>query len=259
MSVPSNVVSMRDPQIPIDQGIYEESTTLKTQPGTRLRVGNKTFYYAKAGTALVAGNVYCSPAFVATKNLEAAVALWTIATGTAKTLSVTVGTDVAANAFAEGDLILASAALSGGGIVYKIKSHGSIASAAAGSIVLYDDIPTSSVAAGPVCLIANQFNGVVLGSQLLDMPAGVAPIAVTSGNYAWLQTWGPAGVKQEAATPAAAAVALGSTGGVIAAFTTGTLAGTGYGQANYILPIGKSMGLAATATQVNPVYLMITP
>ena len=42
MSKPSNVVSIQNPTIPVDQGIYEESSTQKVRLGTRLTVGDRT-------------------------------------------------------------------------------------------------------------------------------------------------------------------------------------------------------------------------
>ena len=87
------------------------------------------------------------------------------------------------------------------------------------------------------------------------MAVGVAPINVTTGNYFWLQTWGPAAVQHAAATPAAAGVKLGTLGGVVAAFDATTNAGT----AAVTQLIGKNFHLAATATQCNPIMLTVIP
>lgn len=257
MSIPSNVVSIQDPTIPIDQGIYEESTTQKTRIGARLRVGEKTFHYAKSASAFSAGLMYCAPSPIATK-MAGTVALWTQATGQATSpnkLTVTVGTDVAANFFAEGQLGVSSAGLAGGGLLMRIKSHPAIGSAAAGVITLYDNIPTTTVAAGAIRLIQNQFDAVILGSQALDAPVGIAPIAVTAGNYCWLQTWGLANAKHVGNTVVNGALVLGTTGGVaVTADAT-----TNGGLAAVAVPVGRHTNLAASASSMSPIYLSLTP
>lgn len=257
MSVPSNVVSMYDPQIPVDQSIYEESTTAKTKVGTRLRVGERTYFYAKAATNLTAANIYCAPNHVATRERGATNTAWIVGSGTnlANALTVTMGTDVAANLFAEGYLVTASQALAGGGLMFKIKAHGSIGSGTSGVITLYDNIPVSTVAAQPINFVQNQFSNVILGSQVIDMPVGVAPIAVTASNYCWLQTWGPCPMRHSAASAVAGIISMGTLGQAVVNFD----ATTNSGLAATSLPIGKNAGLVATATQCNPVFLMLTP
>ena len=142
--------------------------------------------------------------------------------------------------------------------MYRIKSHPAIATAAAGTLTLYDSV-VSAIDAGPVSLSPNLFNAVKVGSAALAVPVGVAPIDVTTGNYFWLQTWGPATVKHSAATPAAAAIAMATLGRAGAYSITGTLAGTGFAAVDYQVVIGKNLSLAATATEALPVLLTILP
>ena len=252
MSVPSNYVSRSNPQIPVDQGIYEESTTQKAGIGTRLAVGDRVFYYAKAGTNLVAGNVVCAPSNIATQ-MGATVAVDTGALSK-KTITITAGTNISANAFAEGYVSVCSSGLAGGGVLLRVKSHSAISSGATtGTINLYDGLPVATVAAGPVNLIQNPYNSAIIGSQVLDLPIGVAPIAVTSGNYFWAQSWGIASPIHTAATPAAADITLGTLGTVVALRTA-----TEGGGAT-VRSIGKNINLAATANFCNPVFLAINP
>lgn len=256
MSLPSNVVNMLDPQVPVDQGIYEESTTQKAALGTRLRVGERTYYYAKALGNLTAANVVCAGGF----DVSACGGLATIAVDTAAlgktTITCTVGTSAAANAFADGYLSVASIALSGGGLLFKIKSHPAIVSGAVNStIILYDSIPVNTMAAGPIAIVPSPFAYVTQTAAATEQPIGVAPIAVTSGNYFWMQTYGPSAIKAAAANAAGAALLFSTTGGAAVAFGGGT---TGPAASTFL--IGRGIGLAvATATQASPVFLTILP
>lgn len=259
MSVPSNVVKIMDPTIPVDQSIYEESTTAKARLGTRLHVGDKVFYYARLSTSanVNAGEVLCAPQIIAS-NQSGIAAVKTAATNSVNVVSVSVGTAVTLNQYAEGYLIAASQALAGGALCMRIKSHPAVATNTSGNFTLYDTIP-GTMAAGPVNLIANAYADVKVGSEVLDIPVGVTPIAVTTGNYFWLQTYGPAAPKHSAGTPAGAAICLATEGMVGAFSVTGTLAASGFAAADYKTIIGKNTALAATATQCNPVFLTITP
>lgn len=254
MSVPSNIVSMNDPMIPINQGIYEESTTKMAPLGTRLRVGERTFHYAKAGAALKAGNVVCQ-ALAVTTAMGCTIAVDTAALGK-KTATITAGTNIAANALADGYLIISSSGLAGGGTMIKISSHASFASGGTACVLnLYDGLPVSTVAAGPANVISNPFDSVIIASQALGAPVGVAPIAVTSGNYCWLQTWGLAPVMHQAATPVAAVLHLGTLGEALCTFD----ATTNGGIAGVAKQIGYNINLAATAHWCQPAFLTITP
>lgn len=258
MSVPSNIVSILNPTIPIDQGIYEESATLKTKIGTRLQVGDRVFYYARLSTSanVAAGDVLCATQIVASHQ-SGIVSVSSAATGAAS-LSITLGTAMATNQYAEGYISIADSAKAGAGWMFRIKSHLAIATAATGVINLYDSVP-GSIASGPVNFVPNLFSRVKVGSSALDVPVGVAPIAVTTSNYFWLQTWGVAAPRHTGATVAAGALALATLGGVANLVTTGTLGSTGFAQVDYLFQIGKNFNLAATATEMNPVFLTIMP
>lgn len=256
MGTPSNIVSILEPQIPINQGIYEESSTQKGRLGSRLRVGDRTFYYAKLATSAncSGGDVLCAPILIASHQgaiIQAAAA----ATG-ANTITITAGTAFTVNQYAEGYISVATGV--GKGQMYRIKSHPVIATAATGVITLYDSLP-ASVASGPVGFTPSLFDSVKVGSAALGVPVGVAPIAVTTGNYFWLQTWGPAAPRHVGATVAAGALALGTLGGLANFITTGTLGATGSMPVDYNFIIGKNWSLAATADESNPVFLTILP
>lgn len=258
MSVPSNAVSILNPQIPVDQSIYETSTTQKAKLGTRLQVGERVFYYATLSTSanVAAGELLCAPQLIASHQSGIMLAKSTAAGSTV--ITMTAGTLGTANQYTEGYIAFASTGLSGCGL-YKIKAHAAwITAAATATVTLYDPIP-GSLAAQPVNLIPCMFKNVKVGSEAVDVAIGVAPVAVTTGEYFWIQTYGPAAVKHAAGTVAAGGLALGTLGGVANFIATGTLGATGSMIADYLLPIGKNFNLAATATQANPVFLTILP
>lgn len=246
---------MQDPQIPVDQGIFEESTTQKAPLGTRIRVGERTFIYAKAGAGnLAAGKIYCAPLSVTT-GMGCTVAA-DVTAANKRTVTITAGTDIAANALAEGFFCISSSGLAGGGTMIKIQSHASFGSGGTACVLnLYDPMPVSTIAAGPANVIVNPYNGVAVGSQAVGAPVGIAPIAVTAGNYCWLQTWGIAPVMHQSATPVAAVLHMGTLGEALCTFD----ATTNGGVAGVAKQIGYHMNIAATAHHCAPSFLQIMP
>lgn len=249
MSVPSNNVSVNDPIIPIDQSIYEPNTTQQAPLGTRLKLADRTFYYAQASASVGAGTVLCAAAPVASHQ-SGLMAIAATSAG-AKVISGTSSAAVTANFYAEG--YFGEALGAGAGEMYRVKIN------AAGStgfgITLYDGLNTTITSGVGFWLTPNIYKNAYVGSQGLDLAVGVAPVAVTSGAYFWLQTWGQANPTHVAATPAAAVLHLGTTGSVTTTFD----ATTGGGTAAVAYQIGKNSRLAATAGQANPVFLSIQP
>jgi hypothetical protein len=242
----------------VDQSIYEVSSSQKTKLGTRLAVGERVYRYSVLSSSanVKAGDLLCAPQLIASHQ-SGIMSCASAATG-ATTITITAGTLGTANQYAEGYIVFASTGLAGGGQMFRIKSNTAWSSAGTGTVTLYDAIP-GTLAAGPINLVPNGYNSVKVGSAALDVPVGVAPVAVTTGEYFWLQTWGPCAARHAVATPAAAAIALGTTGGVGPFSATGTLGSTGSALIDYVLPIGKNSNLAATASECNPVVLMIQP
>lgn len=249
MGVPSNAVSVLNPQIPVDQGIYEVSTTPKTRLGTRLQVGDRTYYYAQASASVGGGTVLCSPA--PTASHQSGIFAVASATAGARTISGTSSAAVAANLYDEGYFHITSSA--NAGQVYRIKSQDS--GSAGFSIKLYDPIAQSIGTGTFYAITPNPFKNVFVGSQVVDVPVGIAPTNVTSGGYFWLQTWGPGNALHQAASAVAAALRLGTTGGLVAAFN----ATTNDASTIQARVIAQNQTLAATAGQANPVFLTILP
>lgn len=259
MSNPSNVVQINDPVLPVSQNLYEQSTTAQGKVGYRLQVGDRTFYYARISTSanVSAGDCLCS-----TQSIDSHQAgLVTIAAATTgdKFITITAGSAISVNAYAEGYISIADVTSAGGGQFFRVKNHLAIGSGDTNGVInLYDAIP-GTMDAGPASLTPNMFKDVQVGSVALDRAVGVIGIAATTGNYVWLQTWGPGSPKHSAATPAGAAISLATLGRVGAFSITGTQAATGFNPVDFNTIIGKNINLAATATECSPVILTILP
>lgn len=248
MSLPNNESNLQ-PTINIDQSIYEGNTTQMAPLGTRLKLGDRVFYYAQASASLAGATVVC--AAPAVTSAQSGIFLVAATSAGAKIISATSSAAVTADFYAEG--YVGEAAGAGIGEQYRIRSN------AAGStgfnITLYDGLATTITSGTTYWLRQNPFKNVFVGSQALHMALGVVPTAVTSGAYFWLQTWGPANPFHVAATPANGVLVLGTTGGV--AVTADATTGAGISAVAY--QIGKNSNLAATAGQANPAFIAIIP
>ena len=185
-----------------DQDIYEESVTQKHKLGERLVVGDRAFRYilnsANAQTAgLGAGLSMTSEDTV------------TVAHGV-DTFDVDVtAASIVANQFAEGYLAVDEG--TGVGNTYKIRSNDATGGAAGSGKIrckLYDGLATAwAVANTDVTLISSPYyKAIVAPTDGIIMPIGVPLIGLTASYFAWVQTWGPCGVKVDAATGGGAAI-----------------------------------------------------
>lgn len=249
MAVPSNSVLVNDPILPIDQSIYEPNTVQQAPLGTRLRLSDRSYYYAQASASVAGGTILCST--LPTASHQSGIFSVGATSAGAMVISGTSSAAVAANLYAEGFFGVATGTNQGELYRIKLQSSGSAGMA----ITLYDRLNTAITAGTPFWLMQNQYKNVNVGSQGLGTPVGVAPVNVTSGAYFWLQTWGMANPTHAAATPAAGVLHLGTLGGVVTTFdatTNGGIAAVAY-------QVGKNFSLAATAVQCNPSFLSITP
>lgn len=249
MSLPTNQVLVDDPIIPIDQSIYEPSTAQKAPLGTKLRLAGRVYHYGFVGASVPGGAVLCSTS--PTASHQSGIFAVAATSAGSKIISGTSSAAVAANLYAEGYFGVATG--TNIGEMYRIISQAS--GSAAMAITLYDRLNTAVTSGTGFFLVQNEYNNLVVGSQALSLAVGIAPVNVTSGAYAWLQTWGVAAPSHVAATPAAGVLHLGTTGGVVTTFdatTNGGIAGVAF-------QLGKNFNLAATAGQANPVYLTIKP
>lgn len=236
------------PTIPVDQSIYEPDSTQRAPLGTKITVGERVFYYAQASASVAAGTVLCAAA--PTASHQSGILAIAATNAGAKIISGTSSASVAANYYAEGYF---GAALGvAAGEIYKVQKHP--AGTAAIPITLYDGLNQTITSGVGFWLMPNPYKNCFVGSSALGYAIGVAPTAVSSGNYFWLQTWGIANPTHSAASAAAVALKLATGGAVHAMYPAAT---DGPGVVGVM--IGKNSQLAATAGENNPVFLTIRP
>lgn len=169
-------------------------------PTTAKAVGAKAFtgdgreyiWAYDGGTALVAGKVYQSPAEDDTNLHDLTLA--SVAVGDTSVSVTSTASTIAANALAGGFLVLTA---SGGKGDYYSISGNTAAAASAFTIQLSDPIrvaattPTADVSLNP-------YNGVILmPATATGAAVGVAAVATSGTQYAWLQTKGVCAVKND--------------------------------------------------------------
>jgi len=239
--------------IPNAQSIYKTSSVQLAELGMRLVVGDRVFRYAKALGTITPGLV-CQKAAVDFANGALGYdpnASATCATAGQKTIGVVAFTTATANQWAEASLIVQSGTAANCGQMFRIKSHGSTASGGNIILSLYDEINHSIATADTFTLLANDYSSVTqCTTGATTIAVGVCPTYATTNDYFWMQTWGPASVKNGAATKGMQVMA-DVTGQVVA-----QVVGTTANAANQI--VGYALH-TMTASQYGGVYLTITP
>lgn len=175
------------------QGIFEESSTQKHPLGTRLQLGERVYYYAYATEALSPGKV----ATVVGKVFTDALADVAHPVGTKK-VQITASGTVLAGELEEGFICVKSG--TGAGEFYRIKRNPAITSGATGTIELYDGLVTAwSTSDTKLEIVTSLFKVQEHNTDAVEMPIGVANVAITTLNYFWLQTYGPCSVLMDGA------------------------------------------------------------
>lgn len=194
---------------------YAETAAQFYPLGAKLTVGDKTFRYAKNGSStLGVGEIVQALTEVGndsdrgTNQIDSAYA----AIGDT-VVSLALGGDPGINYFTEGYLTVIDG--TGEGQVLKIASN------AAGAdpclVTVLDPFHRALSASSKVTVIANPYTAVVKATAPANgAPLGVAPNAVTADYYFWLQTGGPAPVKQGGSVGTDTAPAIGIAVGVSA-------------------------------------------
>lgn len=190
-------VNWRGDQVSVVQGgqsIYDSSTVQLADLGSRKVVGDRVFRYAKSKGAIGAGMTCQYGGETLSSTAVAASSASNI-----NIFTITAATAIVKDTYAEGYLLcVAGATDSNVGMIYKIKSQALGSSAGTCKLTLYDEIKevirltsTWSVYQNPYINVdTSTANGAALG---------VCPIDLTTGDYFWLQTWGPACVGASAA------------------------------------------------------------
>lgn len=151
----------------------------------------RVFRYCQAGAAdTVAGSVYQSAAPIANHLANTPPAVAVGATSFSYTPGATAG---AANLYAEGYLQVDTTP--GNGYTYQVSGHAAISASTAFTLVLVDPIQVALTTSSRVGLVHNPYKNVIVNPTTATAAvAGVAPYVITTAQYGWLQTWGPASV-----------------------------------------------------------------
>ncbi len=194
-------VNWRGDQVSVPQGgqsIYDCSTIQLAQLGARKVVGDRVFRYAKSKADLKAGDVVqYGGEYLASIAYEGAV---TQPAGM-RSFTITAATAISANTYAEGYLTCEMGATDSNlGMTYRIKSNlaGGAASTTGCDLVLYDEIKCAVKLTSTWSVSQNLYMNVD-SAAANNVVFGVSPIDVTTGDYFWLQTWGPAPILGTAA------------------------------------------------------------
>ena len=223
------------------QGVYDTAAIKLADLGARKVVGDRVFRYAKAGGALAAGDL------LETK----AVTLNSVTAGLAspaggKVFAFYAATAITKDFFAEGNIISQSGTAGNMGHYYRIKDHPANAAGTSDmNVTLYDRLEKIANVADEWTITQNAYVNVQQQTAVAGVTVGLAPVAVSSGDYCWLQTWGPASVKG-GAIAAGLPICAGATGAVTAPVAT-----TG-------ARIGFTMSII-TASQRGVAFLQIAP
>ena len=230
------------------QDSFSSGSTQNHPLGTKAETKDgRLFRYCVAGAVdTVAGSLYQGAVPLANHlaNTPPAVAIG--ATSFSYTPGATAG---AANLYAEGYLQVDTTP--GNGYTYVIASHPAITASTAFTLTLRDPIQVALTTSSRVGLMPNMYkNVVVTPTTNTARVAGVAPTVITTAQYGWLQTRGPASVLING-TPAITApvVNSGTTAGAVDGWTTAAAAVA-------VTPVGYMMQVGVS-TKNNFVFLTI--
>ncbi|MBU0906688.1 MAG: hypothetical protein KKE05_00865 [Nanoarchaeota archaeon] len=232
------------------QGIYAQSVTAKETLGTlRITQDGRKFRYAKAGAADLAAGKFglgaALSAYVVNEIILVAVAIGKQTLD----LTITTGTAIAENELRGGYFQVQD----GTGEGQNLMIAGNTAMAASGTtiqVALEDPIRVALDTTSEFNLVRSPWWAVYESDTGEAFPGGVAPIAVTTLYYYWVQTGGVAICLQEG-TPAVGTnlVVSTATAGSVAAATSSI---------DIDLPIvGYTYGTAGVANEYTPIFLTI--
>ena len=233
----------------------KETSDQRHKLGTRMSFADGRVYrYCKTGAGIAVGRLAQAPATVAADDMDLA---WS-AGGAAGATTITTGTSltITKDQYKEGWLYKNDA--NDEGHIYPIKGNTAV-SGAAGCVFTIDEedgfAPASSSTSDLFGVVYNLYDGVIVQpTTITNAAVGVTPVALTSGYYGWLQTWGPAALLDTGATWVVGdqlAAAEGTAAGAA------TLLDSSTAQDNQ--SIGYSMYIKPATTDFGFVNLTISP
>lgn len=244
-------MNLSNQDVQLAQGMFTSSATQQHPLGSRgWTQDGRAYVYVKAGAAdLVAGNVLQAPAPIAGNLAQTPTAA---GIGATSVIITAITTTVVANQYAEGYLM--GDTTPGNGLVNTIKDHLAATGGAALTLNLYpeDAVTVAITTATRINLISNPYNGVIVcPTTKTGAVVGVAAYVITTLQFGWVQTWGPASVLING-TPAVTAPIINSatTAGAVDVLTTAASVTSSY--------LGEMMQLGVS-TKNNGAYLKIRP
>ncbi len=194
-------VNWRGDQVSLPQGgqsIYKSSSIQLAQIGSRKVVGDRVFRYMHAGGTIKAREGVSQGGSAGT----GAGTMITVTGGTAPAGARRILIDndaagvVAKNEFAEGYIGIdhgtaSTGGTNAGGYMYRIKSNPVMTASGSEYFELYDPLVSAVNATDHAVLYQNLYYQALVNTATGELPIGVCPVNVVSGDYFWGQTWGP--------------------------------------------------------------------
>lgn len=183
----------------------------------------RRYRYVQYGGNVTGGNLVVAPTLVANHQN---IAVQTAAPANATQVLVTLGATAATqDQYAEG-LLTVGVDGSGVPITRKIKGNTAGNSGAVITVVLdgREPLTTALTTSNVVSLSPALFNGVA-ASTTAGTPVGVAVVSATSGQFGWVQVYGPAAVVNDAGGSVSANVLIKQSTTVAGAIVSGAAAG----------------------------------
>lgn len=174
------------------QSIYKTSSIKLAELGSRKVVGDRVFRYALSADTIAAGLIGSAMIHDA-KWLKTTIGTdWVVGNNI---IALYASTDIAADAFAEGYVWVAQGTNANEGYMYRVRSNSSTSDTGDYTVTLYDAIVQTADVSDKCSIIPNLYKGVIRNTTEVNPPVGVAPVAVVSSDYFWLQTYGPTAIQ----------------------------------------------------------------
>ena len=191
---PSNVVSVTSIPRVIDP--FQDEVTQRFPLGSKLQWAERTFRYAENGGAAIGAGALAQQIIPLAGELDEALEDGVTVGDTGIQFTQTTGSEIAANAFADGYLNVRDE--TGEGHLYRIRSHPAMTTSAVAELTLYDPIRVVPADAATGDVMRNPFKAIIIHaspntSRIVGVASGY-PGAFTASRFGWLQTAGPASV-----------------------------------------------------------------
>lgn len=245
---------LRVGNVPADYGVYGTGTVQKFELGTRYRIGDQVFRYAKAGAALKGG--YGAFNYSQFLQIDAGT-LGGVAIGdTTVKFTVDVGTTpIARNQLVGGYFCQPDA--TNPQFRKIIGQKGSGATGAVIKLMLDGPITRTMVTTSFMEILPNPYYDVRHNAGEMGSVMGVPTTVIAASSYGWLQTWGPCWV-----TPTAVGIGGGVNDRTVIFVGNGAIVQTSdktWGETDAHQIAGFIIERTqATALWVNPPYIWLT-